>query len=120
MTMAGRTMLAVAVLIVAYAWYLRSDLHRHGNRLFYRNRRPNPVGRAVAQLSSAIYGTSVLPSFLVSLETIGHRTGRRHTIPVVLAEHAGDQFIVSMLGERSPWVRNIRHAGGRAFIKHGS
>jgi len=60
----------------------------------------------------------LLPSFLVSLETTGYRTGRRHAIPVVLADHAGERYVVSMLGERSPWVRNIRAAGGRAVIKH--
>ena len=43
----------------------------------------------------------------------------RHAIPVVLAEYGGERYIVSMLGERSPWVRNIRASGGRAVIKHG-
>ncbi len=80
--------------------------------------RPNRVGRAVAELSSWLYGSGLLPSFLVSLETTGYRTGRRHAIPVVLADHAGERYVVSMLGERSPWVRNIRAAGGRAVIKH--
>jgi hypothetical protein len=37
----------------------------------------------------------------------------------VLAEYGGEEYIVSMLGERSAWVRNIRAAGGRAFLKHG-
>jgi hypothetical protein len=110
---------AVAALVAAYAWYLRSDFHRRGNRLYYTGGRPNRLGRAVAQMSSAIYGTGLLPPFLVSLETTGYRTGRRHAIPVVLADHAGEQYIVSMLGTRSPSVRNIRAAGGRAIINHG-
>ena len=37
----------------------------------------------------------------------------------MLAEYGGERYIVSMLGERSPWVRNIRASGGRAVIKHG-
>jgi deazaflavin-dependent oxidoreductase (nitroreductase family) len=55
----------------------------------------------------------------VSLETSGARTGRRRSIPVVLADYDGERYIVSMLGERSPWVRNIRAAGGAAVIRHG-
>jgi hypothetical protein len=37
----------------------------------------------------------------------------------VIAEHEGERYLVSMLGERSPWVRNARAAGGRAVIRHG-
>jgi deazaflavin-dependent oxidoreductase (nitroreductase family) len=112
--------IALTTLIGAYAWYVRSDLHRNGNRLFYAAGRPNRLGRAVAGLWSALAGIGLPPAFLVSLETTGYRTGRRRAIPVVLADHDGEQYIVSMLGEHSPWVRNIRAAGGRAFIKHGA
>ncbi len=115
----ARVFLVIAAMAALYLLYLRSDMHRRGNRLFYRDGRPNRAGRAFARLSSAIYGSGPLPSFLVSLETIGYRTGQRHAVPVVLADHAGERYIVSMLGERSPWVRNIRTAGGRAVIKHG-
>jgi len=111
--------IAIAVLAGTYAWYLQSEYHRRGNRLFYRAGRPNRLGRAVAGLWSALAGLGMPPSFLVSLETMGCRTGRRHAIPVVLADYGGERYIVSMLGERSPWVRNIRAGGGRAVIKHG-
>ncbi|HEX8969797.1 MAG TPA: nitroreductase/quinone reductase family protein [Chloroflexota bacterium] len=112
-------LVAVVVLAAAYAWYLRSEYHRRGNRLFYRQGRPNRLGRAVAGLWSTMAGLGMPPSFLVSLETTGYRTGQRRAIPVVLAEYGGERYVVSMLGKRSPWVRNIREAGGRAAIKHG-
>ena len=112
-------LVAIAVVAGAYAWYLGSKYHRQGNRLFYREGRPNRLGRIVAGLSSVLAGLGMPPSFLVSLETTGYRTGRRRAIPVVLADFAGERYIVSMLGERSPWVRNIRAAGGRAAVKHG-
>jgi deazaflavin-dependent oxidoreductase (nitroreductase family) len=115
----ARILVAIAILAAAYAWYLRSEYHRRGNRLFYRQRRPNRLGRAVAALWSELAGLGMPPSYLVSLETTGYRTGRRRAIPVVLADYAEERYIVSMLGERSPWVRNIRAAGGRAVIKHG-
>jgi hypothetical protein len=116
---AASVLVAIAVLAGAYAWYLRSEYHRQGNRLFYREGRPNRLARAVAGLWSAVAGLGMPPSFLVSLETTGYRTGQRRSIPVVLADYGGKRYIVSMLGERSPCVRNIRSAGGRAFIKHG-
>jgi hypothetical protein len=109
----------IATLVAAYLWYLQSEYHRRGNQLFYRGGRPNGLGRAVAGLWSRLAGMGLPPSYLVSLETTGYRTGLRHAIPVVLAEYGGEEYIVSMLGERSPWVRNIRAAGGRAFLKHG-
>ena len=66
-----------------------------------------------------IGGLGLTPSYLVALETTGYRTGRAHSIPVVIGEFEGERYLVSMLGERSPWVRNVRAADGRAFIRHG-
>jgi len=106
-------------LAIAYALYLRSDAYRHGNRLFYRDGRPNRAGRAFGRFW-AIVGTAGLgPSYVATLETLGHRSGEWRAIPVVLADHGGERYVVSMLGERSPWVRNVRAADGRAFLRHG-
>ena len=33
--------------------------------------------------------------------------------------YGGRRYLVSMLGERSAWVHNVRAAGGRATIRHG-
>ncbi len=106
-------------LAAAYAIYLRSDAHRHGNRLFYRDGRPNAAGRVVGDAYAALCGLGLGPSWAVALETTGHRTGRVHAIPLVIGEHDGQRYLVSMLGERSPWVHNVRAAGGRATIRHG-
>ncbi len=37
----------------------------------------------------------------------------------MLADLAGEQYAGSMLGERSPWVHNVRATGGRAVVRHG-
>ena len=87
--------------------------------LFYHNRRPTRFGRIVNEASGWLYRIPFLPGFLVSLETTGRRSGRPYTIPVVIADYAGEQYLVSMLGERSGWVPNIRAAGGKAVLKHG-
>jgi len=86
------------------------------NRVYYRRGRPTRIGRGVNAFSSWLYERGFLPSFMASLETVGWRTGAPHRIPVVIADYAGQQYIVSMLGERSPWVWNIRASGGRAAI----
>ncbi len=109
----------VVGLVGAYALYLRSDAHRNGNRLFYRDGRPNLAGRAVGRVYAAAGGPGLGPAWAVALETTGHRTGRVSSIPLVIGEHEGEQYLVSMLGERSPWVRNVRAAGGLAVIRHG-
>jgi hypothetical protein len=38
---------------------------------------------------------------------------------VVIAELDGERYLVSMLGERANWPRNVRAAGGRAVLRHG-
>ncbi len=103
----------------AYALYLRSDAHRHGNRLFYRDGRPNAAGRWVGRGYAVVLGLGLGPSWAVALETTGHRTGRVSAVPLVIGEYREQRYLVSMLGERSPWVHNMRAADGRAAIRHG-
>lgn len=109
-----RWFVVVLVAFVVLLW--------QGERLprswFYRQRRPTRLGRLVNSATAWLFGSVPTP-FMVSLETCGRRTGRVHAIPVVIGEFEGERYLVSMLGERSGWVPNIRAAGGRAVIKHG-
>jgi hypothetical protein len=38
---------------------------------------------------------------------------------VTWVEYEGERYLVSMLGERSDWVRNSRAAGGLAVLRRG-
>jgi F420H(2)-dependent quinone reductase len=49
----------------------------------------------------------------------GRRTGRLLSFPLVRADYGGERYLVSMLGEHSNWLRNVRAAGGRAVLRHG-
>lgn len=89
------------------------------NTAFYAGRRPTRLGRAVNWVSGVLYQIPFLPGFLASLETVGRKSGRPYTVPIVVADYGGEQFLVSMLGEKSGWVPNIRAAGGKAVLKHG-
>jgi len=46
-------------------------------------------------------------------------SGRLISFPVVIAELDGERYLVSMLGERAEWPRNVRATGGQAFLRHG-
>ncbi len=105
---------------IAYGLYHRTRWFREGNRLFYSSGRPNRAGRLFGDFWVAVDKRGVGPAWMVSLETVGPRTGRRSSIPLVLADWDGAQYAVSMLGERSPWVHNVRAAGGLAVLRHGA
>lgn len=86
---------------------------------FYQDKRPTRLGRIANGTMGLWAALGGPPSFQAALETTGWRTGTRHSIPIVIADYEGGQYVVSMLGERSPWVRNIRASGGRATLRHG-
>ena len=112
--MKRRILIAVAVVVILpWVWWMLP------NSLYYKGGRPTRVGRAVNAFSAWLYSLGFLPSFMETLETAGARTGQPREIPVVIGEYAGEKYIVSMLGERSPWVRNIRVSGGRAALLRG-
>jgi hypothetical protein len=56
---------------------------------------------------------------LLTLQTNDRRSGRVDATILVVATYQGEHYLVSMLGEGSDWVQNVRAAGGRACIKRG-
>lgn len=89
------------------------------NRWLYRGHRPNALARIVNRASGALGATGVVHHGLARLETTGRKTGKRTSLPVVVAEVDGERYLVSMLGEDVNWVRNVRAAGGRAALQSG-
>jgi hypothetical protein len=87
------------------------------NRWMYRGGRPNWWARPQNRLSAAI--GRLLPTRMVTLEVTGRRSGRKISLPLAVADYAGERYLVSMLGNDANWVRNIRAAGGRAMLWHG-
>lgn len=53
------------------------------------------------------------------LQVRGRTTGRTIDVPLVVVRYRGDWYTVSMLGEQSNWVRNLRASGGEAVLTHG-
>lgn len=87
-------------------------------RRMYAGGRGNPAARRFSRLWSAVFRLGLLPRRWVSLEVAGRRTGRVRRFPLGMADWRGEWYLVSMLGERCDWVRNVRAAGGRATIRH--
>lgn len=85
----------------------------------YRTGRPNWLARPQNRLSSLLFGAGIIPRRAASLEVKGRRSGRAISFPVVIADWEGDEYLVSMLGERANWVKNVRAAGGSAVLRRG-
>ncbi len=88
-------------------------------RLFYRDWRPTRLGKIVNGAWAWISGLGLTPPILLTLQVKGRSSGRLRTNVLVPATHNGQRYLVSMLGDGSEWVRNVRAASGEAFIKRG-
>ena len=89
------------------------------NRLWYQQGRPTRFGK-LTNRAMGHYAALGIPSFsMVTLGVPGRKSGRMTSTVLVIARHAGDDYLVSMLGEGVDWVRNARAAGGRVVIRHG-
>jgi deazaflavin-dependent oxidoreductase (nitroreductase family) len=94
-------------------------LSHRADRWMYRGERPNRVARALNRAWAGLASRGLAPGRLVTLEVKGRRTGRTVSFPVVVADYQGERYLVSMLGERTNWVRNVRASGGEAVLRHG-
>lgn len=97
----------------------RDPAERSSLRLFYREWRPTRLGKLVNGALAWWSGLGLTPRVLLTLQVRGRRSGLLRTHVLVVARHGGQRYLVSMLGDGSDWVRNVRAAGGEAFIKRG-
>jgi deazaflavin-dependent oxidoreductase (nitroreductase family) len=88
-------------------------------RWMYSSGRPNRLARLLNRGWAIAHAAGLWPSRLVTLEVRGRRTGRAISFPLVMADYEGEHYLVSMLGQDSNWVRNVRAAGGHAVLRHG-
>ena len=83
--------------------------------LSYRGSNATALGKAFSRFWATWASLGLPPWRQVGLELKGRRTGHRHVIAVVIAQYAGAEYLVSMLGE-CEWVRNARAQGGAWII----
>jgi len=85
----------------------------------YRTGRADPIARFLARVWARAYASGRFGTRWVTLEVPGRRTGRPTRFPLGMADLDGEWYLVSMLGEQSNWVQNVRSANGRAVLRHG-
>ena len=98
----------------------RDPAERRGYlRFFYRNWRPTRVAKIWNRAFAWVSGLGLTPQMLLTLQVKDRRRGRLYSTILVVAAHLGRRYLVSMLGDGSEWVKDVRAAGGEAFIKRG-
>jgi hypothetical protein len=90
------------------------------NQWLYRGGHPNRVARMLNRAWAVVWGAGVWPGRMNTLQVRGRRTGRRISLPVVVADYGGDRYLVAMLGADTDWVSNVRADHGRAVLRHGA
>ena len=86
-------------------------------RFFYRGWRPTVLGRIHNRIFAWMAGFGLLPDLLLTLRTKDRRSGRLQAHILAPASHEGHRYLVSMLGEGSNWVQNVRAMNGAAYIQ---
>jgi hypothetical protein len=86
-------------------------------RYFYRDWRPTRLGRLWSRAFAWVSGLGLTPQILVTLQTKGRTSGHLGSTVLVATDYQGHRYLVSMLGQGSEWVKDVRAAGGRAIIK---
>jgi hypothetical protein len=88
-------------------------------RWMYRGGHPNQLTKIINKGWAFIHSLGILPNYLVTLEVVGRQSGKTIRFPLAMTVLNGKRYLVSMLGEDTNWVRNVRVAGGKATLRHG-
>jgi hypothetical protein len=87
-------------------------------RALYAGGHPTAEAKAIHRRFVAGPLPRLLPIAAV-LEVRGRLSGKIVSVPLATVRYEGSWYLVSMLGERSQWVANVRAAGGEAVLTHG-
>jgi deazaflavin-dependent oxidoreductase (nitroreductase family) len=87
-------------------------------RALYPGGRPSPEAKAIHHRLISSPLPRVLPIASV-LEVRGRRSGHITRVPLVTVRYKGSWYLVSMFGEQSHWVKNVRASHGEAVLTHG-
>jgi hypothetical protein len=88
-------------------------------RWMYRDKHPNQLTKIINRGWAFIHSLGILPNYFVTLEVVGRQSGKTISFPLAMTVMNAERYLVSMLGEDTNWVRNVRAAGGKATLRHG-
>ena len=89
-------------------------------RWLYQGGHPNTLAKILNSGWAILHSLGIFPDRFVTLEVIGRKSGKIVSFPLALTVMNGERYLVSMLGEETNWVRNVRAASGKARLVHGS
>jgi hypothetical protein len=89
------------------------------DRWMYRGARPNRRARGLNAFWAKLASAGISPSRMVTLRVPGRCTGQSVALPLVEARYHNERYLVSMLGQRANWVRNVQAANGDVTLEHG-
>jgi deazaflavin-dependent oxidoreductase (nitroreductase family) len=87
-------------------------------RALYPGGRPSSDAKAIHRRFIAGPLPRLFP-FASVLEVRGRRSGQVTRVPLAAVRYKGSWCVVSMFGEQSNWVRNVRASDGEAILIHG-
>ena len=88
-------------------------------RWMYRGGRPNILAKIQNRFWAILHSLGIFPDRFVTLEVVGRKSGKMVSFPLAMTVMNGERYLVSMLGEETNWVRNVRAANGKARLVHG-
>src|SRR5262245_12797277 len=90
-------------------------LNERVERSMYPGGRPTRVAK-VLNRAWALVGQAGVWNRLVTLEVRSRLDGTTISFPLVVADLAGERYLVAMLGDRARWVENVRAANGHVVL----
>ncbi len=89
---------------------------RNFNSWLYKGGRPNALAKVLNGIQAWLAGRGLLPGGMATLQVRGRKSGRDVRFPVVVTRYDGEDYLVSMLGAETNWVKNVRAAQGRVTL----
>jgi len=88
-------------------------------RWMYRGGHPNKLAKILNKGGALFNLLGILHNYSVTLEVVGRHSGKLISFPLVMTVVNRERYLVSMLGDETNWIRNVKAAGGKARLRHG-
>jgi len=88
-------------------------------RWLYHGGHPNVLTKILNRGWGILHSLGIFPNRFVTLEVIGRKSGKIVSFPLAMTVINRERYLISMLGEKTNWVSNVRAAGGKARLVHG-
>lgn len=85
-------------------------------RVFYRQGRPTRVGKVANDLGAWLGKHGIGPRQQATMDVRGRVSGEMVSMPIVITHHGDHEYLVSMLGAQTNWVKNVHAANGEVMI----